>query len=89
MLTLHRTESEYIKMDVSWRLRFEYIILTLNRREYQHIYPENKTVWMHNAWLFIFVSEWTSSDWCGHASLSLSPSLSLSVHVCVCVYVCV
>ena len=30
-------------------------------------------------YLFIFVSEWTSGDWCAHVSLSLPLSLSLSL----------
>ena len=34
-------------------------------------------------YLFIFVYEWTSGDWCAHLSLSLSPSLSFSLSLSV------
>ena len=39
-------------------------------------------------YLLIFVSQWTSGDWCAHLSLSLSLSVYIYIYMCVCVCVC-
>ena len=40
-------------------------------------------------YLLIFVSEWTSGDWCAHECVCVCACVRACVSVCVCVCVCV